>query len=71
MIHDPLVTTQQAAMLHGVDAATVRSWAARGLLKADRRDGRRPLYRLSDVDEAEYLSRTRDTTGRTSRRIES
>jgi len=68
VIHDPLVTTRQAAALHGVEAATVRSWAARGLLKAERRDGRTPLYRLSDVDEAEYVSRTRDTTGRTSRR---
>lgn len=68
MIHDPLVTTQQAADLHGVDAATIRSWAARGLLKAERRDGRSPLYRLSDIDDAEHLSRTRDTTGRATRR---
>jgi len=68
MIHDPLVTTQQAAHLHGVDPATVRSWASRGLLTPERRDGRSPLYRLSAVDEAEYLSRTRDTTGRTTRR---
>lgn len=68
MIHDPLVTTAQAAHAHGVAQETIRSWAARGLLKPERRDGRTPLYRLSDVDEAEYLSRTRDTTGRTARR---
>lgn len=68
MIHDPLVTTQQAAFLHGVAQATIRSWAARGLLTPERRDGRTPLYRLSDVDEAEYVSRTRDATGRASRR---
>ena len=70
MIHDPLVTTAQAAFLHNVEAATIRSWAARGILKAEIRDGRTPLYRLSDVDEAEFLSRSRDTTGRTSRRTE-
>lgn len=70
MIHDPLVTTAQAAELHGVDPATIRSWASRGLLVAERRDGRSPLYRLSDVDSAEHLSRTRDTTGRASRRID-
>jgi len=68
MIHDPLVTTAQAAHLHGVAQGTIRSWAARGLLTAERRDGRSPLYRLSDVDEAEFLSRTRDTTGRASGR---
>lgn len=68
MIHDPLVTTTQAAFLHGVAPATIRSWAARGLLTAERRDGRTALYRLSAVDEAEYQSRGRDTTGRTSRR---
>jgi DNA-binding transcriptional MerR regulator len=70
VIHDPLVTTAQAAFLHGVEPATIRSWASRGLLTAERRDGRSPLYRLSDVDEAEHLSRTRDNTGRTSRRTE-
>jgi DNA-binding transcriptional MerR regulator len=69
LIHDPLVTTSQAAQAHGVAPATIRSWANRGLLTPARRDGRTPLYRLSDVDEAEYLSRTRDTTGRTTRRI--
>lgn len=68
MIHDPLVTTAQAAHLHGVAPATIRSWAARGLLTAECRDGQAPLYRLSDVDEAEHLSRIRDATGRTSRR---
>lgn len=68
MILDPLVTTAQAALAHGVEPATVRSWAARGLLTAACRIGRQPLYRLSDVDEAEYVSRTRDSTGRTSRR---
>lgn len=68
MIHDPLVTTAQAAHLHGVAAGTIRSWAARGLLKPERRDGRSPLYRLSAVDEAEYLSRTRDVTGRSAGR---
>ena len=68
MIHDPLVTTAQAALLHGVAQATIRSWATRGLLVAEVHVGRSPLYRLSDVDEAEHLSRTRDTTGRSSRR---
>ena len=68
MIHDPFVTTQQAAQIHGVDAATVRQWASRGLLAPAGRIGRSPYYRLSDVDEAEHLSRTRDNTGRASRR---
>lgn len=68
MIHDPFVTTQQAAEIHGVDVATVRQWASRGLLVAAGRVGRSPYYLLSDVDEAEYVSRTRDTTGRASRR---
>ena len=68
MIHDPLVTTAQAAALHGVAQATIRSWAARGLLTAERRDHRGAMYRLSDVDEAEYVSRTRDTTGRSTGR---
>lgn len=70
MIHDPFVTTQQAADLHGVEASTIRQWASRGLLHAAGHVGRSPFYRLSDVDEAEHLSRTRDTTGKASRRTE-
>src|SRR5690242_521090 len=68
VIHDPYVTTQQAAEIHGVDASTVRQWASRGLLVAAGRIGRQPYYRLSDVDRAEHLSRNRDKTGRASRR---
>lgn len=68
MIHDPLVTTTQAAHIHGVKPGTVRSWAARGLLTPELRLAGQPLYRLSAVDEAEHAARTRDTTGRTQTR---
>lgn len=68
MIHDPLVTTKQAAAAHGVDATTIRQWVSRGLLHSAGKVGKSAVYRLSDVDEAEYLSRTRDTTGRATRR---
>ena len=67
-MNDPYVTTQQAAQIHGVDPTVIRQWASRGLLVAAGRIGRQPYYRLSDVDHAEYLSRTRDKTGQSARR---
>lgn len=69
MIHDPLVTTAQAALLHGVAQATIRSWAARGLMAPEGHDGRSPLYRLSEVDKAELKARQRDVSGRSTKRL--
>jgi DNA-binding transcriptional MerR regulator len=69
VIDDPLVTTAQAALLHGVAQATIRSWAARGLLTPERHVGKVPMYRLSDVDEAELKARQRDVSGRTTKRL--
>jgi hypothetical protein len=47
---DDLVSTTDAAIHVGVDAATIRSWASRGYLNKSGLDERnRPLYRLIDV----------------------
>lgn len=58
-----LVTTAEAANLAKVSAATIRSWANRGQLKAAEHRNGRPLYRWIDVAKAERL--TRDLARRT------
>lgn len=47
------VTTDRAATEVGVKPATVRQWAARGLLKPLGRVAGRPVYDLDDVFRAE------------------
>lgn len=55
-----LLTTAQAAKLCRVPAATVRSWAHRGLLRpAGLTERNRPLYRQQDVADAEAATRAR------------
>jgi len=66
---DMLITTAQAAALHDVAPATIRDWRRRGILTPVATVAGRHLYRLRDVDEAEYVTRTRDTTGRARQRV--
>jgi DNA-binding transcriptional MerR regulator len=68
-MNDPLITTRQAALLHDVAESTIRAWVARDILRPTARIGRTSYYRTSDVDEAEYLARTRDVSGRSNTRL--
>lgn len=64
-----VVTTNQAAALHDVAPATVRSWVLRGLLHPFAKVEGVAFYRVEDVDRAEMLARQRDVSGRAQRRL--
>lgn len=60
------VTRQQAAKLMGVAPNTISTWVARGhLTPVEGCPPRHPLYRMSDVVEAEFKAReaARRTSG--------
>ena len=69
-MNDPLIPTSEAARIHDVTTSTIRKWVQRGLLKSPFKIGGTSYYRLSDVDEAEWKARTRDTTGRAQTRLD-
>jgi predicted site-specific integrase-resolvase len=51
------LTNAQAAMAFGVAPSTVSGWVRAGYLTAAGARGRRAVYRLADVAEAEYQAR--------------
>lgn len=65
-----VVTTNQAATLHDVSPATIRSWVLRGLLHPYAKVEGVSFYRVEDVDHAEMLARSRDVSGRSQKRME-
>ncbi len=72
---DPLLTTNDAALLARRSPITIRSWAHDGILVAagtvpGRYPGKpRPLYRRSAVWEAERQARERDDTTRSAQAV--
>lgn len=57
---DTLVTATEAAEDCGVSLSCIANWVKRGYLKASGLEGKRKLYRLRDVAEAERATRNRD-----------
>ncbi|SEU38683.1 helix-turn-helix domain-containing protein [Nonomuraea wenchangensis] len=53
---DVLVTAEQAADAVGVTKSAIHVWVHRGRLKHVKKDGKKHLYRLADVFEAERLA---------------
>jgi len=57
---DTLITSNEAATLCGVSAATIRKWVQRGTLAPKGMDEHgRKLFRLLDVAKAERATRDR------------
>jgi hypothetical protein len=64
-VTERLLTTTEAALLAGRKPATIRTWAARGHLKAAGLDrAGRPLYAVEAVWDVERDTRRRSRSGR-------
>lgn len=61
------ITTTEAALLCEVDAATIRSWVARGHLTPNGKTGRQLTFDVAEVWKAEVETHKRDRTGRATR----
>ena len=68
MSPDDLVTTRRAAHIYGVQRGTIQAWVARQTIRPVLTIGGAHYYRRDDLDNAEHQARTRDTTGRATRR---
>lgn len=53
---DVLVNAEQAAEEVGVSKSAIHVWVHRGRLQHVKKDGKKHLYRLADVFEAEKLA---------------
>lgn len=58
-MNDILVTAEQAAEEVGVSKSAIHVWVHRGRLQHVKKDGKKHLYRLSDVFKAERLAQAK------------
>lgn len=61
---DDLLTADDAAVLCGVKANTIRAWVSRGILPVTAAQSRRNLFQAKDVAEADRLTRSRSSRAR-------